>query len=328
MDFNEFLLIGGAVVAGASLLSAWVLYLKFFIVVPPNQALVIFGRGRILSGAGESPGRSNSRSGPRIVVGGGAFVSPWGKGHGFLPLHTLDVDVLVHTTTPVGPALSRGWEVRLGVQAKIPTDAESLRTAAENLLGKSEEELKQVVRRAVEGYVPTVLAKIPEAEIDNDWDRIGAEIQSYAATDLVGLGLVIRSLTIKQIAPGGIGDSSILVPESSYARSGKNSAGSEASSPYRGLEAPLGSVERSLEVLGPDSSDAVERSNDVSGGPPLPGNGDANGSARYASSRTASASHASMGHRLPRGGRRPAESNPGDSEPGGGQGLLNFNNLR
>ncbi|HKS59287.1 MAG TPA: hypothetical protein VJS68_00745, partial [Thermoplasmata archaeon] len=145
MELSDLVLFGAAAAVGAAILLSWVLYLKFFIIVPPNQALVIFGKGRTLdndpSGSRSSPGRS----GPRIIVGGGAFVAPWGKGHGFLPLQTLDVDVLVRTTTPVGPALSRGWEVRIGVQAKIPTDAPSLRSAAENLLGKNESEIKDIV---------------------------------------------------------------------------------------------------------------------------------------------------------------------------------------
>jgi SPFH domain/Band 7 family protein len=248
VELNEIFLIGAAVVAGASLLLAWVLYLKFFVIVPPNQALVIFGKGATV-GSGR---RASSHAGPRIVVGGGAFVPPWGKGHGFLPLHTFDVDAQVRATTPVGPALSRGWDVRIGVQAKIPSDPEGLRTAAENLLGKSEEEIKDLVRRAVEGYVPTVLAKLPEGEADHDWDRIGAEIQSYAATDLVGVGLVIRSLTVKQISPGGLGDSSILLPESRLEFPRAGGSGGMPPSRFHGLEARLGAVERSLEVLGLD----------------------------------------------------------------------------
>lgn len=271
MEFNELILLIGVSVTAVALLLAWVLYLKFFVIVPPNQALVIFGKGRVLFGEHDAGKHGGRRTGPRIVVGGGAFVPPWGKGHGFLPLHTFDVDVQVRTTTPVGPALSRGWDVSIGVQARIPPDAESLRSAAENLLGKSEDELRGIVRRAVEGYVPTVLAKIPEGEVEHDWDKIGAEVQSYAAADLVALGLVIRSLTVKQIAPGGLGDATILLPpQTILSLPSGESGGSGGSSRYRGLEARVDAVDRSFEILGLEATGVTA--------PPAPGNGRPGGS--------------------------------------------------
>ncbi|MGI0156134.1 MAG: hypothetical protein ACREDE_08430, partial [Thermoplasmata archaeon] len=130
------------------------------------------------------------------VVGGSAFVVPWNRGVAYLSLAPVDAEVTVRSLHAVNGGRATGWEARIHVQAKIPAESNTLLSAAENLLGKNEEEVRLVIRHIVEGAVPAVLARLRPAEGEPDWDRLAAEIESSVAPDLITTGLVIRTLSI------------------------------------------------------------------------------------------------------------------------------------
>lgn len=185
----------------------WAFYSRCYVPVPPNRALVLFGhRASAPRGpAGRLPATADTElRHPRIVVGGGVFVAPWNRGVANLSLEPVDVDLTVRSIYALEGRRASGWETRLRVQAKIPADPELLVTAAENLLGKSEEDVRTTIRHAVEGGVPAVLARLRPEQGEPDWERLAAEIQAAVAPDLVALGLVIRSLAVtelRRIAP-------------------------------------------------------------------------------------------------------------------------------
>ena len=192
---------GTAAVAAAGFL-AWAFYARFYVPVPPNRALVLFGHRASASRpeAGRLPTASEADvRRPRIVVGGGVFVAPWNRGVGHLSLDPVVVDLTVRSIHALEGSRASGWETRIRLQAKIPADPALLLTAAENLLGKSEEEVRMIVRHAVEGAVPAVLARLSSEQGEPDWERLAAEIQASVAPDLVALGLVVRSLSVTEL---------------------------------------------------------------------------------------------------------------------------------
>lgn len=191
--------VAGGLTAAASL-TAWLLYSKFFVRPPPNRALVLYG-GRtpeVDPHLRTVPATAVIRS-PRVLVGGSAFAAPWNRSLGYLSLTPIEVDVTVRAVHSSGGGGTSGWEARIGVQAKIPADPKLLVSAAENLLGKSEEEIRTLVRQAVEGAGPALLARHGAADPEPDWERLGSEIQAAAAADLVAVGLVVQSLSVKQL---------------------------------------------------------------------------------------------------------------------------------
>jgi flotillin len=193
--------VGGII---AVLLVIWVLYLRYFVIVPPNKAIVIFGRGisGVLGGGGGGPGEGGSHAGNlKIVVGGGVFVPPWTSSYGFLPLGVLDVDFVVRSVATLDASSGPRLDIAVAAQVKIPADQAPLRTAAENLLGKSEDELKAIARSIVEGHVRGVIAQLHPDVIDRDREKCASEIQVLVATDLVALGIVVKSLVIKETRP-------------------------------------------------------------------------------------------------------------------------------
>ncbi len=193
--------VSGAVLAAAGLLS-WSFYRRFYLAVPPNQALVLYG-GRRTSprSTGVEVSESVSIRSPRILVGGGAFVGPWNRGAGVLALELIDVDVNVRTGTVRAGHAGLGWEARVALEVKIPTDPQALLAAAEHLFGKSSEEIRELVRHVVEGSIPAVVQRLHLGETEFDLEQVATEIQAVVAADLLPSGLSIRSLAVRELRP-------------------------------------------------------------------------------------------------------------------------------
>ncbi len=255
MTFGDLLVpiaISGGL-ASAITFGAWRLFTRYYVPVPPNRALVLYGgRSSVLGQQNsDNAGRVELRP-PRILVGGGAYVPPWRKGAGFLSLEPIDVDATVRVQPAGANVLGSGWEATLSVQVKIPAEPGMLRAAAENLLGKSLEEIRRVVGRAVEGATPPVLIRLGAEKAPEDWERLAAEIQASVARDLVVDGLVIRTLAIKELRrlPESRGGSEGVAP--SYIPSLEFfSEASDPSNPFASIEASVGRFERRMAAEAP-----------------------------------------------------------------------------
>lgn len=187
-----------AAVIGGGLALMWGLYLRFFVVVPPNEALVIFGGRRTSATHGRASGATER--GVRIVVGGGAFIAPWVRQYGILSLSVMDL-----TTVAEGVATKDGhdglrFDVRVSAQVKIASDAEALGRAAEALLGRTEEQIKGLVRSVIEGHVPVILTRVHAQEIGQEWAALNDELHVLVAADLWPYGLSVDFLAIKKVA--------------------------------------------------------------------------------------------------------------------------------
>jgi hypothetical protein len=269
-------LVAGGVAAGAASTVGWGLYSWLSVRVPPDRALVLYGRGSARSPA-ESPRTPGSAEigRPRIVVDGRVFLAPWDRGVGYLSLHPVTVDVSVRSLHSLEASRASGWEVRVSVQAKIPADSDLLFTAAENLLGKSEEEVRGLVRHAVEGVIPAVLSRLRPEETGPDWERLASEIQATAAPDLLSLGLVIRTLSVTEVIRIVPDEGSTLTA----AKSASLRSGATASAAFGQvlppLEGRLTRLERNLGILGAEvvhllhESVPVHENHDAGLEPPL-----------------------------------------------------------
>jgi len=229
--------------------ASWRFYHRYYQAVPPNRALVLFGGHRPRDPS--NPGASVDLRPPQIVVGGGIFVPPWRRGSDSLSLSPIDIDARVLVTPGGSDASEAPWEVRLAGQVKIPTEPHMLRTAAENLLGRSEPEIRALVVRTVEAVAPAVVLR----ELSNDprdaWDRLAAEIQAAVAPELIAMGLEVRTLSVTHLRRLSTQERSEL----------SNQAGAHVSRDLlwasgdlgvrlRAVEVRLDRTERSLGILG------------------------------------------------------------------------------
>lgn len=137
-----------------------------------------------------------TKDGIKIVKAGGAFVFPMIQSAQFLSLrvHTLDVNTPEVYTEQGVPVLVDGI-----AQVKIKGDLESIATAAEQFLGKTDEELRRIATQTLEGHLRAILGTMSVEDIYKNRDKFAADVQSVAATDLKKMGLQIVSFTIRDL---------------------------------------------------------------------------------------------------------------------------------
>jgi flotillin len=179
--------IAGLVVAVVVCL-LFVLVLSRYTKVGPNQVLIVSGRRHRLE--------DGSQVGFRIVKGGGTFVYPILEKVDVLSLELLTIDV----QTPE-VYTSKGVPVKVdGVaQIKVKGDDVSIRTAAEQFLGKSQDEIRNIATQTLEGHLRAILGTMTMEEIYQNRDAFASKVQEVAAGDMANMGLAIVSFTIRDI---------------------------------------------------------------------------------------------------------------------------------
>jgi len=160
--------------------------------VGPNFAMVISGRKHRLKLA---DGRSDV-SGYRIRQGGGAFVFPLLERVDVLSLEVMTLDITTPEvyTKPGVPIVVDGV-----AQVKIRGDETSIRTAAEQFLGKTVEQIKQIALQTVEGHLRAIIGTLSVEEIYRNRDQFASSVQEVAVSDMANMGLQIVSFTLKDI---------------------------------------------------------------------------------------------------------------------------------
>lgn len=160
--------------------------------VGPNQVLVISGRKRRLV----DPDGTPREVGFRIVKGGGVFVWPVFEKVDLLSLELLTIDV----QTPE-VYTSKGVPVKVdGVaQIKVKGDDVSIATSAEQFLGKTTDEIRNIATQTLEGHLRAILGTMTVEDIYQNRDAFAAKVQEVAAGDMANMGLGIVSFTIRDI---------------------------------------------------------------------------------------------------------------------------------
>jgi flotillin len=163
--------------------------------VGPNQVIVVSGRKRKYV----EPDGSVVQRGFRIVKGGGTFVIPVLEKVDVLSLELLTIDV----QTPE-VYTSKGVPVKVdGVaQIKIKGDDISIATAAEQVLSKSIDDIKNVATQTLEGHLRAILGTMTVEDIYQNRDQFASKVQEVAAGDMANMGMGIVSFTIRDIRDG------------------------------------------------------------------------------------------------------------------------------
>ena len=180
-----------ALVVAVVVVLLFILIMSRYTKVGPNQVLVVSGRKHRLE--------DGSLVGFRIVKGGGTFVWPVLEKVDILSLELLTIDV----QTPE-VYTSKGVPVKVdGVsQMKVKGDDVSIRTAAEQFLGKSQDEVRNIATQTLEGHLRAILGTMTVEEIYQNRDAFAQKVQEVAAGDMGNMGLGIVSFTIRDIRDG------------------------------------------------------------------------------------------------------------------------------
>jgi flotillin len=146
----------------------------------PHEALIVYGfRGK------------------RVVTGHGTIVFPMIENCHNLSLELMSFDVAPQQDlyTRQGVAVT----VEAVAQIKVKSDVESVYTAAEQFLTKSDQERESLIRLVMEGHLRGIIGQLTVEEIVKQPEMVGDRMRGTCADDMNKMGLEVISFTIKEV---------------------------------------------------------------------------------------------------------------------------------
>jgi flotillin len=149
---------------------------------PSDKILVIYGK--------------TGGTSAKCIHGGGAFVWPVIQDYAFLDLKPLSIEANLTN------ALSR-QNIRVDVPCRftiaISTEADSMNTAAERLLGLSFEQIQELAKDILFGQLRLVIATMTIEEINSDRDKFLENISKNVDSELRKIGLKLINVNVTDI---------------------------------------------------------------------------------------------------------------------------------
>src|SRR6202451_3412501 len=146
----------------------------------PNEAIIVYGF-----------------RGPRVVKGHGTVIFPMVESARQLSLQLMSFDVAPQQDlyTKQGVAVT----VEAVAQIKVKSDPESIQTAAEQFLMKTDAEREGLIRLVMEGHLRGIIGQLSVEEIVKEPEMVGDRMRSTCAGDMNKMGLEVISFTIKEV---------------------------------------------------------------------------------------------------------------------------------
>src|SRR6187401_1189072 len=173
-----FWVIVGLMILAVALLGSFMarLYRK----AGPHEALIVYGLG-----------------GTRVVKGHGTLVFPMVQICRELSLELMSFDVAPQQDlyTKQGVAVT----VEAVAQIKVKSDMESILTASEQFLTKTDQEREGLIRLVMEGHLRGIIGQLTVEEIVKQPEMVADRMRSTCADDMNKMGLEVISFTIKEV---------------------------------------------------------------------------------------------------------------------------------
>ena len=146
----------------------------------PHEALVVYGF-----------------RGTRVVKGHGTIIFPMIENCRDLSLELMSFDVAPQQDlyTKQGVAVT----VEAVAQIKVKSDTESILTASEQFLTKTDQEREGLIRLVMEGHLRGIIGQLTVEEIVKQPEMVGDRMRSTCADDMNKMGLEVISFTIKEV---------------------------------------------------------------------------------------------------------------------------------
>lgn len=149
---------------------------------PSDKILVIYGK--------------TGRGSAKCVAGGAAFVWPVIQGFQYLDLSPISIDV------DLRGALSK-QNIRVNVPSRftvaISNETGTMLNAAERLLGKTTEQIRDIAKDIIFGQLRLVVATMNIEEINSDRDKFLSNVSSNVGTELKKIGLTLINVNVTDI---------------------------------------------------------------------------------------------------------------------------------
>src|SRR6266850_6018337 len=175
---SEVFIIAGLMVLAVLFLMA--MFARLYRKAGPHEALVVYGF-----------------RGTRIVKGHGTVIFPMIESYHELSLQLMSFDVAPQQDlyTMQGVAVT----VEAVAQIKVKSDPESIKTAAEQFLTKTDQEREGLIRLVMEGHLRGIIGQLTVEEIVKQPEMVGERMRATCADDMSKMGLEVISFTIKEV---------------------------------------------------------------------------------------------------------------------------------
>ncbi len=174
----EFWIITGLMVLIVMLLTSTLA--KLYRKAGPHEALVVYGF-----------------RGTRVVKGHGTIIFPMIENCRGLSLELMSFDVAPQQDlyTKQGVAVT----VEAVAQIKVKSDTESILTASEQFLTKTDQQREGLIRLVMEGHLRGIIGQLTVEEIVKQPEMVSDRMRSTCADDMNKMGLEVISFTIKEV---------------------------------------------------------------------------------------------------------------------------------
>jgi flotillin len=171
------------VIAGLMVLILLMLFMtiaRLYRKAGPHEAIIVYGF-----------------RGTRIVKGSGTVIFPMVETCRQLSLQLMSFDVAPQQDlyTRQGVAVT----VEAVAQIKVKSDPESIKTAAEQFLTKTDAEREGLIRLVMEGHLRGIIGQLSVEQIVKEPEMVGDRMRSTCASDMSKMGLEVVSFTIKEV---------------------------------------------------------------------------------------------------------------------------------
>src|SRR6202165_4113815 len=175
---NQAFVIAGLMILVLMFLMA--MFAKLFRKAGPHEAIIVYGF-----------------RGTRVVKGRGTVIFPMVESARGLSLELMSFDVAPKQDlyTRQGVAVT----VEAVAQIKVKSDMESILTASEQFLTKTDQEREGLIRLVMEGHLRGIIGQLTVEEIVKQPEMVSDRMRSTCAEDMNKMGLEVISFTIKEV---------------------------------------------------------------------------------------------------------------------------------
>ncbi len=177
--------ISGGVLVMAALMALSILFLlsmfaRLYRKAGPHEALVVYGF-----------------RGTRVVKGHGTIIFPMIESCRELSLQLMSFDVAPQQDLYTGQGVA--VTVEAVAQIKVKSDPESIITASEQFLTKTDAQREGLIRLVMEGHLRGIIGQLTVEEIVKQPEMVGDRMRGTCAADMDKMGLEVISFTIKEV---------------------------------------------------------------------------------------------------------------------------------
>ncbi|HEY7976354.1 MAG TPA: SPFH domain-containing protein [Ktedonobacterales bacterium] len=168
------------IVIVAAFLALLRVFSSYYRKVGPNRALIVYGAG-----------------GTQVAQGGARLVIPLINRAQEFSLELMSFDVAPQQNLYTNQGVS--VRVEAVTQLKVRSDKDSILTAAEQFLSKTDEDREGLIRLVMEGHLRGIVGQLTIEQLVKEPEMVSEKMRQVSSADLAKMGLEVVSFTIKEV---------------------------------------------------------------------------------------------------------------------------------